>query len=313
MIALLQAIAGLCILYFGGETLLRGAVALASRFGLSSLAIGLTVVAFGTSAPELAISLNAALNNASDIALGNVIGSNIANLGLILGLSAVISPLLVQAKIIRLDAPIMLASVLLFAVFLLDNQIGRLEGIILSTGLLAYIAFTFIQARKEPEVIQEEFLQGVPKTRGRLTIDLGLVILGLGLLILGGKLLVLAAVTIALQLGMSEAVIGLTIVALGTSLPELTATLVAARRGYGDIAIGNIIGSNIFNMLGILGITTLVTPLESGNILWGDILCMTLLSLLTYLFLFTLGKLERSEGVILVLMYCSYTFWLIIR
>lgn len=207
----------------------------------------------------------------------------------------------------------MLASVLLFAVFLLDNQIGRLEGIILSTGLLAYIAFTFIQARKEPEVIQEEFLQGVPQTRGRLTIDLGLVILGLGLLILGGKLLVLAAVTIALQLGMSEAVIGLTIVALGTSLPELTATLVAARRGYGDIAIGNIIGSNIFNMLGILGITTLVTPLESGNILWGDILCMTLLSLLTYLFLFTLGKLERSEGVILVLMYCSYTFWLIIR
>lgn len=313
MIALLQAIAGLCILYFGGETLLRGAVALASRFGLSSLAIGLTVVAFGTSAPELAISLNAALNNASDIALGNVIGSNIANLGLILGLSAVISPLLVQAKIIRLDAPIMLASVLLFAVFLLDNQIGRLEGIILSTGLLAYIAFTFIQARKEPEVIQEEFLQGVPQTRGRLTIDLGLVILGLGLLILGGKLLVLAAVTIALQLGMSEAVIGLTIVALGTSLPELTATLVAARRGYGNIAIGNIIGSNIFNMLGILGITTLVTPLESGNILWGDILCMTLLSLLTYLFLFTLGKLERSEGVILVLMYCSYTFWLIIR
>ena len=313
MIALLQAIAGLCILYFGGETLLRGAVALASRFGLSSLAIGLTVVAFGTSAPELAVSLNAALNNASDIALGNVIGSNIANLGLILGLSAVISPLLVQAKIIRLDAPIMLASVLLFAVFLLDNQIGRLEGIILSTGLLAYIAFTFIQARKEPEVIQEEFLQGVPKTRGRLTIDLGLVILGLGLLILGGKLLVLAAVTIALQLGMSEAVIGLTIVALGTSLPELTATLVAARRGYGDIAIGNIIGSNIFNMLGILGITTLVTPLESGNILWGDILCMTLLSLLTYLFLFTLGKLERSEGVILILMYCTYTFWLIIR
>lgn len=313
MIALLQAIAGLCILYFGGETLVRGAVALASRFGLSSLAIGLTVVAFGTSAPELAVSLNAALNNASDIALGNVIGSNIANLGLILGLSAVISPLLVQAKIIRLDAPIMLASVLLFAVFLLDNQIGRLEGIILSTGLLAYIAFTFIQARKEPEVIQEEFLQGVPQTRGRLTIDLGLVILGLGLLILGGKLLVLAAVTIALQLGMSEAVIGLTIVALGTSLPELTATLVAARRGYGDIAIGNIIGSNIFNMLGILGITTLVTPLESGNILWGDILCMTLLSLLTYLFLFTRGKLERSEGVILVLMYCSYTFWLIIR
>ena len=313
MIALLQAIAGLCILYFGGETLVRGAVALASRFGLSSLAIGLTVVAFGTSAPELAVSLNAALNNASDIALGNVIGSNIANLGLILGLSAVISPLLVQAKIIRLDAPIMLASVLLFAVFLLDNQIGRLEGIILSTGLLAYIAFTFIQARKEPEVIQEEFLQGVPQTRGRLTIDLGLVILGLGLLILGGKLLVLAAVTIALQLGMSEAVIGLTIVALGTSLPELTATLVAARRGYGDIAIGNIIGSNIFNMLGILGITTLVTPLESGNILWGDILCMTLLSLLTYLFLFTRGKLERSEGVILILMYCTYTFWLIIR
>jgi len=313
LIALLQAIAGLCILYFGGETLVRGAVALASRFGLSSLAIGLTVVAFGTSAPELAVSLNAALNNASDIALGNVIGSNIANLGLILGLSAVISPLLVQAKIIRLDAPIMLASVLLFAVFLLDNQIGRLEGIILSTGLLAYIAFTFIQARKEPEVIQEEFLQGVPQTRGRLTIDLGLVILGLGLLILGGKLLVLAAVTIALQLGMSEAVIGLTIVALGTSLPELTATLVAARRGYGDIAIGNIIGSNIFNMLGILGITTLVTPLESGNILWGDILCMTLLSLLTYLFLFTRGKLERSEGVILVLMYCTYTFWLIIR
>ena len=313
MIALFQTIAGLCILYFGGETLVRGAVALASRLGLSSLAIGLTVVAFGTSAPELAVSLNAAMNNASDISLGNVIGSNIANIGLILGLSAVISPLVVQAKIIRMDAPIMITSMLLAVVFLLDNQISRLEGLILATALIAYIAFTFLQARKEPELVQEEYLQGIPQSRGRLAIDLGLIVLGLGLLIAGGKLLVMAAVSIALLFGMSEAVIGLTIVALGTSLPELTATLVAARRGYGDIAIGNIIGSNIFNVLGILAITALITPLQTGNILWADIICMVLLSLLTYLFLFTRSKVERYEGISLVLLYIAYCSWLIVR
>ena len=313
MIALFQTIAGLCILYFGGETLVRGAVALASRLGLSSLAIGLTVVAFGTSAPELAVSLNAAMNNASDISLGNVIGSNIANIGLILGLSAVISPLVVQAKIIRMDAPIMITSMLLAVVFLLDNQISRLEGLILATALIAYIAFTFLQARKEPELVQEEYLQGIPQSRGRLAIDLGLIFLGLGLLIAGGKLLVMAAVSIALLFGMSEAVIGLTIVALGTSLPELTATLVAARRGYGDIAIGNIIGSNIFNVLGILGITALITPLQTGNILWADIICMVLLCLLTYLFLFSRSKVERYEGILLVLLYIAYCSWLIGR
>lgn len=313
MIALFQAIAGLCILYFGGETLVRGAVALASRLGLSSLAIGLTVVAFGTSAPELAVSLNAVMNNASDISLGNIIGSNIANIGLILGLSAVISPLVVQAKIIRMDAPIMITSMLLAVVFLLDNQISRLEGLILATALIAYIAFTFLQARKEPELVQEEYLQGIPQSRGRLAIDLGLIFLGLGLLIAGGKLLVMAAVSIALLFGMSEAVIGLTIVALGTSLPELTATLVAARRGYGDIAIGNIIGSNIFNVLGILGITALITPLQTGNILWADIICMVLLCLLTYLFLFSRSKVERYEGILLVLLYIAYCSWLIVR
>jgi len=288
-------------------------VALASRLGLSSLAIGLTVVAFGTSAPELAVSLNAAMNNASDISLGNVIGSNIANIGLILGLSAVISPLVVQAKIIRMDAPIMITSMLLAVVFLLDNQISRLEGLILATALIAYIAFTFLQARKEPELVQEEYLQGIPQSRGRLAIDLGLIFLGLGLLIAGGKLLVMAAVSIALLFGMSEAVIGLTIVALGTSLPELTATLVAARRGYGDIAIGNIIGSNIFNVLGILGITALITPLQTGNILWADIICMVLLCLLTYLFLFSRSKVERYEGILLVLLYIAYCSWLIVR
>ena len=268
---------------------------------------------FGTSAPELAVSLNAAMNNASDISLGNVIGSNIANIGLILGLSAVISPLVVQAKIIRMDAPIMITSMLLAVVFLLDNQISRLEGLILATALIAYIAFTFLQARKEPELVQEEYLQGIPQSRGRLAIDLGLIFLGLGLLIAGGKLLVMAAVSIALLFGMSEAVIGLTIVALGTSLPELTATLVAARRGYGDIAIGNIIGSNIFNVLGILGITALITPLQTGNILWADIICMVLLCLLTYLFLFSRSKVERYEGILLVLLYIAYCSWLIVR
>ncbi len=301
------------MLFFGGEALVRGAVALSSRFGLSPLAIGLTVVAFGTSAPELAVSLNAARDNASDIAVGNVIGSNIANIGLILGLSALISPLVVKAKIIRLDAPIMLASVLLIVIFLLDQQLGRLEGLILTTALVAYIAFTFLQASKEPEAVKEEYLQGVPQTRNKLSIDLGLIVIGLGLLISGGKLLVTAAVTIALLLGMSEAVIGLTIVALGTSLPELTATLVAARRGYGDIAIGNIIGSNIFNVLGILGITSVVIPTRTDNILWADIICVVLLSLLTYLFLFTRSKVERYEGAILVLIYAAYTSWLIIR
>lgn len=311
MIILLQALTGMALLYLGGEGLVRGAVAVASRLGISALAIGLTVVSFGTSAPELAVSLNAAMTGAMDISVGNVVGSNITNIGLILALAALISPLIIKAKIIRIDVPIMLASVILSAFFLMDGRLNRWEGLILLVGLILYTLFTFIHSRKEPDIIQEEFAHEIATAKYAPALDVGLILLGLALLFLGGKLLVIAAVDFAVQAGVSEAVIGLTIVAIGTSLPEMTATLIAARRGYADMAIGNIIGSNIFNVLGILGITALVSPLETGNIRWEDIFCMVALCFLTSIFLYTRNKLDRYEAAILLLIFISYISWLI--
>lgn len=305
------AITGLVMLFFGGDSLIRGASALASHIGVPPLAIGLTVVAFGTSAPELVVSLDAAISGANDIAVGNVVGSNIANIALILGIAAVLRPLNVEAKLVRVDSPIMiLVSVGLIGV-LIDGSASRIEGFLLLVGLAAYTAFTFWEARRESEKVQEEFASAAPGAGAGGIVSLVRVAIGLALLILGGHVLVTAAVELANLFGVSQAVIGLTIVAVGTSLPELTTSLMASIRGQGDIAIGNVIGSNIFNILGILGLTAVVSPLQMGAITWVDLSVMLLLACVLTLFLFTRLRLQRIEGAFLVVGFMVYVGWLL--
>ncbi len=301
---------GLVMLFLGGETLIRGASTLASRFGVSRLAIGLTVVAFGTSTPELVVSVDAAISGANDIALGNVVGSNIANITLILGLAALLRPMAVEAKIVRVDAPIMIFVSLVLIAVLADGGISRLDGSLLVLGLLAYTAFTFWEAKRESRAVREEFAAAAPPAPTSALLGNTLVVAGIILLVGGGHLLVTAAIDLAALLGISQATIGLTIVAVGTSLPELATSVIAAVRGRGDIAIGNVIGSNIFNILGIVGVTVLIRPLELGEITWLDLGIMMGLACVVTMFIYTRLHLARVEGAILFLAFIFYTLWL---
>ena len=304
-----QAAASLLMLYFGGEALIRGASALASRLGISSLAIGLTVVAFGTSAPELVVSLDAALSGANDISVGNVVGSNIANVTLILGLAALLRPCAVQARIVNIDAPIVIASSVALIAILANGSASRVEGALLLLALAAYTGFTFWEAQREPDRVRKELESAAPPQALSATRGGVLVALGLALLVGGGHLLVASAVELATSLGVDQAVIGLTIVAVGTSLPEFATTVIASLRGQGDIAIGNVVGSNIFNILGILGVTAVVHPLERGAITWWDLGTMVGLACLVTLFIATRRRLGRVEGGFLLLLFAVYSSW----
>ena len=298
----MQILGSLLLLYLGGEALVRGASQLGARIGISALAVGLTVVAYGTSTPELVVSLDAALGGLSDIAIGNVVGSNIANVALILGLSAVIRPLRVETKAVRLDTPLMLVVSLGLVAALANGRISRIEAGLSLLALFLFSWFTLRQVRKEPD-------SGCDPTPDvpRLPISLVFVVVGLGLLVAGGHYFVQAAVELASALGVSEAAIGLTVVAVGTSLPELSSSVVAAARGEGDLAVGNVIGSNIFNILGILGVTALISPLSQGGIGWLDLglmvgVCVAVLPLLAS------GRtLGRGEGILLIGVFIAYT------
>ncbi len=304
-----QAAASLLLLYLGGEWLVRGASALAARLGISSLAIGLTVVAFGTSAPELVVSLQAALGGANDISVANVVGSNIANIALILGLSALLSPAKVHAKILRVDAPLMIFISLALVGILANGTASRIEGSLLLVGLLVYVGLTFRQAGRESQETKEQFSSAAPGSTVGAGKASSLVLVGLAVLLAGGYLLVDSAVTLATALGLSQAVIGLTVVAVGTSLPELATSVTASLRGQGDIAIGNVVGSNIFNILGIIGGTALVQPLAMGAITWLDLTVMVALACLLTVFLFTGMRLGRVEGAVLLAIYVLYVSW----
>jgi cation:H+ antiporter len=258
LMTLLLLAVGLAILMFGAELLVRGAAALAASLGISALVVGLTVVAFGTSAPELAVSVLAAWKGQGGIALGNVVGSNICNILLILGLSAAVAPLVVARQVVRLEVPIMIGTSLLLILFALDGAIVRWEGGVLFAGVIGYTFWTIRRSRRELRD-QAEPDAAAPSTSG-LTRQLAEIIGGLALLGSGSKLLVDSAVTIARYLGVSDLVIGLTIIALGTSLPELATSVLASWRGQRDIAVGNVVGSNIFNILSVLGLTALVAP-----------------------------------------------------
>ncbi len=308
----LAAVAGLALLYLGGEALVRGAAALALRLGISPLAVGLTVVAFGTSVPELVVSLDAALAGADDIAVGNVVGSNIANILLILGLSALIRPVAVEAKIFRTDAPLAVVASLALIGMLADGVVSRTEGGLLLTALAAFTVLTFRQARRESGVVRAELATAAPQAAPGAVASGLLVLLGVAALVAGGHLLVTAAVELALVFSVSQAVIGLTMVAVGTSLPELATSVVAAARDRGDIAVGNVVGSNLFNILGILGVTAVAAPLSRGAVGWASLAVMLAAAVLLVPLLGTGSRLSGREGAVLLAAYAAYVTWLLV-
>ena len=267
ILTVVYLVIGLVLLVGGAEVLIKGASKLAATVGVSPLIIGLTVVAFGTSAPELAVSLNASLHGQADIALGNVVGSNICNILLILGTSAVIAPLVVAQQLVRLDVPIMIGVSALTVFFSLDGRINRSDGVILFLGGLAYTVFLLYQSRRETDVgVQAEYAKFGDRTHSfrETSLNGGLFMVGAVMLVTGSQLLVNSAVTIAEFFGASSLIVGLTVIAFGTSLPELATSVIASIRGERDIAVGNIIGSNIFNILVVLGLASAVSTTGIG-------------------------------------------------
>ena len=311
---------GVVALVAGAEATVRGAARLATRTGLSPIVIGLTVVAFGTSAPELAVSVGAALSGEADLAIGNVVGSNIANVFLVLGLAAVVGGgLVVAQRIVRVDVPIVIGASVLVMLLSLNNRLGRLEGALLVALLVAYVIWTIrgAQRGKAPHIEAEysEALEHEKVKEVSVWADIGYVLAGLMLLVVGAQSLVGAATDIAISLGVSQLVIGLTVVAVGTSLPEIATSILAAARGERDLAVGNAVGSNLFNLLAVLGVTAVVSP-QALNVLQGVItvdMPVMIAAAIACLPLFATGYvLERWEGAVFFGFYVAYVSWLIL-
>lgn len=307
----LSLAAGFVLLGLGGEALVRGSAALGLLAGLRPVVVGLTIVAFGTSAPELAVSLQAALAGADDLAVGNVVGSNIANVGLILGLAAVLRPSPLSSKLVRHDVPIMIVCSAALAGMLLDGRVSRAEGALLLLGIVAYLAYSVVHAKAERRRVQKEFREELDGDAPGLGMSAGATVLGIGSLIGGGKLFVIGATGMAMAFGVPQAVIGLTIVAIGTSLPEMATTIVASIRGHSDIAAGNVIGSNIFNVLSIIGLTAVVHPLARGDVGVVDIGVMLGFGVLPLPLMLPGGRLARWQGGLLLACYAAYMLWLL--
>ncbi|MDD3556534.1 MAG: calcium/sodium antiporter [Proteiniphilum sp.] len=295
----------LVILYFGAEGLVSGAASLAKRIGISPLVIGLTIVSVGTSAPELLVSVKAALNGQGALSVGNVLGSNFFNVGLILGISAIIYPLAVKRQLLKLDVPVMILSSLLFFLFFLDFTISALEATIFLLILITYITYMLRSSRKE-KAAQKGDEEDEIKMSKHWLLDIFFIGVGLAALVYGSDLLVVNAVIIAGWLGMSEALIGLTIVAAGTSMPELATSVVAALKKRSDIAIGNVVGSNIFNIFLILGVTGLIAPLHTTDINYVDGLFNLGIGVLLLLFMKRSSRLRRTQGLLFLLFYLIY-------
>lgn len=316
--AIFLFIIGLVFLVIGAEALVRGSSRLAAVFGISPLVIGLTVVAFGTSSPELAVSVKSALSGQASIAVGNVVGSNIFNVLFILGVSALIVPLVVSRQLVRLDVPLMIALSCIVLFLSLDESFSRTDGLILVAGLVVYVCFLIYQSRRESVEVRDKHAtdRGSGKyTRAIWAKDIGLILGGLSLLVIGSRWLVDSAVSFAQYLGVSELVVGLTIVAAGTSLPEVVTSIIAAIRGERDIAVGNVVGSNIFNIMGVLGLASIVAPAGieiSTAVIWFDIPVMMVVALACLPIFFTGGVISRQEGVLLLGYYVAYTLYLIL-
>lgn len=322
----LLILAGLILLVVGAEMLVRGASRLAGAVGLSPLIIGLTVVAYGTSAPEVAVSLKAAWIGQADIALGNVVGSNILNVLLILGLSATIVPLAASWQLVRLDVPILIGASAMAWWFAADGTVSRLEGMLLALGIGAYTAFLLVLGRRQAsDPAHAEAAASWPGTptpsradadRPRLLLSGLLVLVGLALLVLGARWLVQGAVDLARIFGVSELLIGLTIVAAGTSAPEVATSIIAAIRGQRDIAVGNIVGSNIFNLLGVLGPAALISPVGvavAPDARSFDLPIMMAVAVVCLPVFFTGGRISRLEGLLLLGYYVAYIVFLVLQ
>ena len=301
----LLLLGGLC-LYYGAEWLVRGAAGLAMAFGVSSVVVGLTVVSLGTSAPELIVSTIAAAGNKPAIALGNVVGSNIANVGLILGLTALIAPPIVDASLFKREVPALLAATLAVPLALIDGRIGRFDAALFTLAGIAFMVATLRWTEREPKSIADPSTEPAAETLGTPALA-GLVVVGLVVLFGGGHAFVAGAVGVARWIGMSERVVGLTVVALGTSLPELAASLVAATRGHSDLAVGNVVGSNLLNILLILGVAGLVHPIP-GSLADGsvDLTVMVVLTLLCAFAIRRERRITRIEGLLFVGSYLAF-------
>lgn len=298
---------GLALAYAGAEAFIRGSVSAARRLRIPPLVVGLTIIAWGTSAPELAVSLDAALNESQGVSLGNVLGSNIFNVGIILGLSALVYSVTVKLQLIRFDIPILVGiSVLLLGSFY-DSRITRVEGMVLFACFLLYSAATFYLARRAapPEVIQE-FTEAQPRAFRSIPIECILIAGGLALLIYGADLLVDGAVILARNVGVTESVIGLTVVAAGTSLPELVTSVVAAARKEPDVVVGNIVGSNIFNVTCILGLSSIIAPTAGSQVGPVDLFASLMSAVILLPMAWTGFVLRRWEGLVLLLAYAAY-------
>jgi cation:H+ antiporter len=308
MMTALTLLAGLALLIWGADLLVKGASRVAAGFGISPLVIGLTVVAFGTSSPEMAISVSSAWKGEADIAVGNVVGSNIFNVLFILGVSALITPLVVSKQLVKLDVPLMIGVSVLALVLSFDGSIAFWEGAILFTGIIAYTIMTVRMGKASGEA--GEAIEGADRT----WMNIGLIAIGLVLLVLGSQWLVSAAITIATAMGVSELVIGLTIVAAGTSMPEVATSITAAIRGQRDIAVGNVVGSNIFNILAVLGLTAMVAPgglPVSQAAINFDYPVMMAVAVACLPIFFVGYTIQRWEGALFLGYYVAYTVYLV--
>lgn len=303
--------AGLAMLYFGAEWLVKGAIAISSKLGVSQLVIGLTVVAFGTSTPELAVSVSSAMQGLSDVALGNVVGSNIVNIGVILGISAVISPIIVSKSTIRKEVPIMIGVAFLLLGIIFDGKIDFIDGIILAAGIIVFTWYSYRSSKKDsdieiistPQILQKNVFSK----------SLGFIGIGLATLTVGSFLTVDNAVIIASSFGISDLFIGLTLVAIGTSLPELITSIVAAKKGHADLSVGNIVGSNIFNILAILGITSIISGISVSEQIFMDMGVMIVFSLVLIPIMRSGFVISRKEGMVLLGGYAAYIAYLLFR
>ncbi len=304
----LLLVIGIIVVIKGADWLTSGAVGMAERIGVPQIIIGLTIVAMGTSMPEFFVSLMSAINGTPDLAVGNIVGSNIFNALLIVGCAAMVAPIAIQRTTVKKDIPVAVFASLLLMGMTLDGQISRIDAAILFVIFLAYLWITLRGAKTEGGSSQEEEKKPMPVLKAGI-----LVIIGLACLIFGSDVFVDNATAIAHAMGISDAVIGLTIVAGGTSLPELATSVVAAKKGNSGIAIGNVLGSNVFNILMILGVTGLITPMTISGITIVDLSMMVISMILLWLFSFTKYRIERWEGVLLAAIFIGYISWLVVN
>lgn len=312
-VQIILGLLGGVMLYYGAEFLIKGGVSVALKFKISPLVIGLTLVAFATSAPELAVSIDSTMHGHGDVALGNVAGSNICNIALILGLSALIAPLPVNRKLLKLDMPLMvIASLAITGFYLLNRGVNRWQGAIFFAGIISYTVWSIYSSRKEG-VSEDDGGDEVEMKELKLWFSLLLVVGGLVTLVFGARFFVGCAHFIAVKIGVPEAIIGLTVVALGTSLPELATSLVAALKHEQDIAIGNVVGSNIFNVLCIMGIAPVIKPIYAPGVQLFDFGVMIFCAVLLWIMMISGKKINRAEGGIFLFINLAYTGYLIFR